>query len=220
MLIIPAIFIQNGKAVSLYKGEDNPEKKTYHRLPEFYAKEFQEAGAKYLEVIDLDAKNRKLLPNIRAEFTGEIWWGGEVRTIEEISELLANGATRIILGTSASPIYKEALEKFGVEKIMAGLKVHSDPDAPDKCTELSDQGFKYIILHDLESQGTLFHPNFDVMEKCFIFSNAKIFASGGVADVRHIDLLKKAGVTGVIIARALYERHLDLKDLIQRFEDA
>ncbi len=217
MKIIPAIFLEAGKAVSLYKGSE-AHKKTYSKSPKNYAAYFQKEGAKILEVIDLDQKNRAKLIEIREVFHGQIWWGGGVKTIAEVESLFSDGANVVILGESASAIYSEALQKFGSEKIIAGVKFRNEPSAPEKCADLASKGFTQIIVKDMESDGTLFHPNFDQVEKAVYFSNAKIYSSGGVSETQDIELMKLAKVEGVIIARALYENRLNLSDLIHRFE--
>lgn len=218
MKIIPAIFLQNGQVVSLYKGNENDQKKIYPKSAKNYAEIFAKKGASVLEVIDLDGKNRERIHEIREVFEGEIWWGGHIRTLEEIEALFADGASRVILGEGAAEIYAQALEKFGADKVIAGIKFRNDPDAPDKCAELSRIGFSDIIVKDLEADGTLYHPNFDQIEKCVLFSKAKIYSSGGVAQYDHINYLKQANASGAIVGRALYENALDLKQLIDRSE--
>ena len=79
-------------------------------------------------------------------------------------------------------------------------------------------GFEDILLKDLNAEGTLFQPNFDLMEKCAYFSKKNIYASGGIATEQHLELLKRAGVKGVLIGRALYEHQLDLVKLLTRYQ--
>ncbi len=217
MKIIPAIFLQAGKAVSLYKGS-NDHKKVYSKSPKNYAAYFQKEGAKILEIVDLDQKNRAKLAELRSVFHGKIWWGGGVKTIAEIESLFNDGADVVILGTSAEKIHVEALQKFGPEKIFAGVKFRNDPEAPEKCTALVEKGFTQIIVKDMEADGALFHPNFDQVEKAAYFSKAKIYSSGGISEIQDLEIMKVAKVEGVIIARALYENRLNLSELIRRFE--
>lgn len=131
-----------------------------------------------------------------------------------------NGAACVVLGQSAKEIYADALKEYGEEKIIAGVQVNHYEGAPDLCEKLGGFGFEKIIMKDLNAEGTLFQPNFDLMEKCVYFSGSKIFASGGVGKERHLHLLAEAGVSGVIIARALYENQLDLGELIRNFARA
>lgn len=219
MLIIPTLYLLDGKAVSLYKGQDNKQKKIYKKPPRKMVLDFHNQGAKTIQIVDLDARHREQLAEFKTTFKADIWWAGQVRDLASIQSLLDSGASRVILGLTAMPIFEEALKKFGPEKIIIGLKVQGDEEeTPDLCSELSELGVKHIIVNDFESQGTLFHPNFDVMEKCGYFSKANVYASGGIAHETHIELLKQAGVKGVIIGRALYEEQLDLVRLRHRFE--
>ena len=218
MKIIPALFIQNGKVVSLYKGKDNDQKRVYDKAPHSVAAWFNREGAKTLFVVDLEGKEQKRLPELKEHFKGEIWWAGKVRDMKTLNTLLQNGVSRVVLGASAQLIYKEALELHGSEKIFVGLQSFHYDDAPDFCEKMSGHGFKHIVIKDMNAQGTLFQPNFDVIEKCHYFSQAKVYASGGIAKTQHIDLLKQAGASGVILARALYEGQLSLKALIHRYE--
>lgn len=219
MLILPAIFMQKGKVVSFYKGNDNAEKKSYAKAPQSFAQQFQKQGAKRLFVIDLDGdQSIRMLP-IREKFQGELWWAGKVRDMQTLEECFSNGADKVVLGQSAKAIHNQALEKYGSDKIVAGLKVKHYDDAPDICEALGGSGFKTIVLKDMNAEGTLFQPNFDLMEKCVYFSNLEVFASGGVADEQHMELLKRAGVTGVVMARALYENVLNLETLVKNYEE-
>lgn len=219
MRIIPTIFIQDGGLVSFYKGNDNAEKKTYPASPASYAKDFAR-HADTLLVVDLDGdQTQEWAPKIRANFQGELWWAGQVRSLEHVETLMNLGVNRVVLGQSAKPIHKEALEHYGPQKLIAGLKVHHYDQAPDLCEALGALGFEDILLKDLNAEGTMFHPNFDLMEKCVYFSQKNVYASGGVATEQHLELLKRAGVKGVLIGRALYEHQLDLGSLLDHYQD-
>jgi phosphoribosylformimino-5-aminoimidazole carboxamide ribotide isomerase len=210
MIIIPALFIQNGKVVSLYKGSDNSEKKIYSKAPKSFARHFNKAGAEILFCVDLDGDQERRLPEIREAFSGEIWWAGQVRSLEKIQSCLDNGATRVVLGSSAEPIFKAALAQFGPKQLIAGLQVTQYEEVPEHCQALYELGFKDIIVKDLNAEGTLLNANYDLIEKCNYFSDANIFASGGVGEKRHLQLLERAGAKGALVARALYEGRIDL----------
>lgn len=217
MRLIPALYLQKGKVVSLYKGHDNEQKKVYPKAPHSYAEWFQSQGAKTLFVIDLDGDQRDRLNEIREVFEGELWWAGQVRTLEEVQTLLDHGADRIVLGHSAEPIYKEALQRFGSERLIVGMKVQHRDEGPDLCEALADSGFTEIVVKDVNAEGTLFIPSFDLFEKCVYFSQLDVYSSGGVSEFRHLELLQESGVKGAIISRAFLEHQLSLTEALRRF---
>lgn len=217
MDIIPTLFLQNGKVVSLYKGNENAEKKTYPKAPKTYVQWFEEQGARELFVVDLDGDQLERLDEFRPLFSGEIWWAGQVRDIEKLAAVLEHGADRVVLGRSAEPLYTQALEEFGPQKLVVGLQVTRQEGVSDWCESMSQYGFGKVLVKDLNAEGTLFHPSFDLMEKCVYFSGKEVYASGGVSQERDIQYLKKAGVKGVVIGRALYENQLNLEELLLRY---
>jgi phosphoribosylformimino-5-aminoimidazole carboxamide ribotide isomerase len=219
MKIIPALYIQGGQIISLYKGNENSEKKRYAKSPHQYAALFHKQGARTLFAVDLNGTQRPLIPKLKSHFPeGELWWAGEIRTLEELQEAFTLGADRVILGQSAESIHKEALQIHGPEKLMIGLQFNHYDKAVEVCETIGQSGFKEIIMKDLNAEGTLFNPNYDLMEKCVYFSEVEVFASGGVGSIRDLQLLEQAGVKGVIIARALYENQINLSVALNQFE--
>lgn len=218
MRIIPNLFLEGNHAISLYRGTDNDQKKIYPKAPKTYAAAFKEQGADALFVVDLKGTERERLPELKEAFGKELWWAGQVRDMETVEWLFQNGADRVVLGQGAEPIFAAALEKFGADKLLAGLQVFHYDDAPADCERYVKMGFKDIVVKDMNAEGTLFHPNFDLIEKCIYFSGAHVFASGGISEEYHVKLLQDAGATGVLIGRALYEHRLQLAELKARFE--
>ncbi len=220
MDVIPSLFLQNGKAVSLYKGRDGEQKKVYPKAPKNYVKAFAEQGAQKLFIVDFDANQQEHLPEFRAIFPGEIWWAGQVRDLPTLRKLFANGADRVVLGRSAEPIYQEALEEFGPRKLIVGIQVMLQEKITERLEELSNYSFETLLVKDLNAEGTLFQPSFDLMEKAVYFSEKEVYASGGISSDQDLPLLAQAGVKGVLIVRALYENQLSLADLLVRYQNA
>ncbi len=218
MRIIPNLFLDGKHAVSLYRGTENDQKKIYPKAPKSYAAHFAEQGADALFVVDLKGTERARLPELKAAFEGELWWAGQVRDLEALEWLFANGADRVVLGQGAEAIFPAALEKFSPDKLLAGLQVSHYDEAPAVCERYVKMGFKDIVVKDMNAEGTLFHPNFDLIEKCRYFSGAHIYASGGISEEHHVKLLQDAGAAGVLIGRAFFERRLNLAGLKARFE--
>lgn len=214
MLIIPSLFIQNGKVISLYKGSDNESKRVYPKAPQSYAELFYRQGARILFVVDLDGDQRERLIELKQAFPGKIWWAGKLRELERLRWLFEHGVDRVVLGQSAQPIHQAALAEHGADRVMVGLKLRLADEITEHCEALSQTGFTDIIVKDLNAEGTLFQPNFDIMEKCVYFSSLKVYASGGISQAQHLQLLEESGVTGALIGRALYENELSLSNLL------
>ncbi len=210
MRLIPAIYIQNGRVVSLYKGKENQQKKTYAKSAKTYASLFQKQGAKTLFIVDLDGDQKNKLYEIRKVFHGELWWAGKLRSLEGIGEVIKRGADRVVLGRSAKDIYESALSKYGSDRLILGLKVQHRDEGPDLCEQYANSGFKDILIKDINAEGTLFLPSFDLYEKCVYFSGLSVYSSGGVSDLKHLQLLEKSGVKGAVVSRALFENELSL----------
>jgi len=128
MIILPAIDIKDGRCVRLYQG-DYDQVTTYDDDPVRVALRWQEAGAQWLHVVDLDGAaegrpvNSELIRRIRQETTFHIEVGGGLRTLDDIDMVLTLGVDRVILGTVAlknPALLKEALLRWG-ERIVVGL---------------------------------------------------------------------------------------------------
>lgn len=235
MLIIPAIYLQDGKCVSWYKGCDNPQKKVYLKTPWEIAQQFLNEGAFWLHLIDLDGSlqnqvvNWEILKEIRKKIPILIQFGGGVRTEEEVKKLLDLGIDQVILGISALKVLEKVLPKYGPEKIVLGIKAQQmkvvtdlKSDVPLEVLDLAEKGIAMgvtkIVYKDLRSEGTLFHPNWDEIDRLVLGTHAQIFASGGITDLNDLKMLREIGVKGAIVSRAFLEKKLDLKNCIRLFE--
>ncbi len=230
-LIIPAIDLQNGEAVRLYKG-DYGQKTVYGKNPAEIAKAFEDMGAQYLHVVDLDGakagstKNLDTIRAIRREVNIPLQLGGGIRTAETVKLYLEDvGVNRVILGTAAakSPEFLEAmLKEYSPEKIVVGVDVKdgevatggwlhsSGVDYLDFTRRLKLIGVKYIVATDISRDGTLTSPNWEMYEK---ITGLEIIVSGGVAS--EDDILKAFGYYGVIVGKAYYEGKVDLKKCLR-----
>jgi len=126
MIIFPAIDLRKGRCVRLIRGDVRDET-VYSKEPVSIAKLWQLKGAKYLHVVDLDGaltgepKNLKYVYQIAKEVKIPVQFGGGVRDLDLIKEILAKGIKRVILGTSAltEDFLAKALKQFGASKIVA-----------------------------------------------------------------------------------------------------
>ena len=223
MQILPAIDIKNGHAVRLVKGDFDQ------------ASIFMEAGIQYIHVVDLDgalegrAANRDLIAKIK-EMTGlAIEVGGGIRTIEQIEDYLSVGINRVIIGSMAvkhPQFVKEALDKFGSDKIVVGIDAKngmvategwletSTVDYISLALEMEKMGVRLLIYTDVDRDGTLTGPNFEHYEKLIAhLTSAKVIASGGIHALSDLQQLEKIGVAGTIVGKAYYNGDISLKEL-------
>ncbi|EMB64625.1 1-(5-phosphoribosyl)-5-[(5-phosphoribosylamino)methylideneamino] imidazole-4-carboxamide isomerase [Streptococcus mutans 3SN1] len=234
MQILPAIDIKNGHAVRLVKGDFEQETVVNDNVLD-QASIFMEAGIQYIHVVDLDgalegrAANRDLIAKIK-EMTGlAIEVGGGIRTIEQIEDYLSVGINRVIIGSMAvkhPQFVKEALDKFGSDKIVVGIDAKngmvategwletSTVDYISLALEMEKMGVRLLIYTDVDRDGTLTGPNFEHYEKLVAhLTSAKVIASGGIHALSDLQQLEKIGLAGTIVGKAYYNGNISLKDL-------
>lgn len=235
MIIIPAIDLKNGEAVRLYKG-DYKQKTVYSRTPETLALQFQDMGAKYLHVVDLDGAkegnttNLQTIQKIRQTITIPMEVGGGIRDEKTVSLYLDEiGINRVILGTAAieNPDFLQAmLKRYGSEKIVVGVDIQNEYVATsgwlvttkvhylDFLKTLETMGVRYIICTDISKDGTLQGPTFSIYQKIQETTSLQCIVSGGVKDQDDILEAAKQGYHGCIVGKAYYEGKVDLKEVI------
>ena len=237
MLIIPALYLQQGRAVSLYKGQENDQKKVYARDLFKIAREFAANGASLIQIVDLDGsrnngpENWKVIQTIINNLSVPIELCGGIRSMEMLNRCFENKVARVILGVSARKLIPEALAKYGPEKISFGIKArqskvesdHLPPDS-DEVVEIAEQavahGITRIVYKDMEVQGALYHPNYDDVDRLVLMlgPKIKIISSGGVTSLGDLDILYKIKAAGVTVSRALIEHKLSLSKAIDFYE--
>ena len=236
MLIIPAIDLQDGCVVRFVQGRTN--KKIYSRFPLLVAKHWVKQGAKFLHIVDLDgassgvSKNLEVLKKIIAQVGVPLEFGGGVRSIETISELLELGVQRVVLGTRAAndaQFLKKAWKKFGEKIIVSidakvgkvltqGWNKSSSKTTLDFAEELKEVGFKQLIYTDISKDGALVGPNILGIKELIRETGLDVIASGGVSSLKDLLKLKnlqKNGLSGVIIGKALYEGKFTLAEALK-----
>lgn len=232
MQIIPAIYVLNGHCVALYKGSYE-QKATYFKSPVEMAHHFQKEGAKRLHLVDLNGRHaqsfeqKEVVERVVKSVQIPVQLEAGFSTMAQIEEAFKLGVEKVALRPFALPLIKEALEKYGPEKIIveieakgsgtvgAGEASPGEPvDVVDFAEKLIPIGIKEVIYKDDRSEGTLIHPNYDEVDRLFLITgeSLKIYVSGGISDVKHVQLLKKIGASGAIIGKAFYERMLSLKE--------
>jgi phosphoribosylformimino-5-aminoimidazole carboxamide ribotide isomerase len=238
MLIYPAIDLRQGKCVRLKQGERTRET-IYHDDPLAAASSFIAQGAAWLHVIDLDgafaekSSNRTLIKKMANTLSARLQCGGGIRSLDDIVELLEAGVARVILGTLAvrhPEVIKLAIEKFGPNAIavaidardgrvaVEGWEKSSAIEAIKFAQRLEENGLALAIYTDIARDGMLSGVNLPAMQILLERTNLRLIASGGVRDLRDLQLLQALNhprLDGVIIGRALYEGTIQLADAIK-----
>jgi len=232
--IIPAIDLMKGRVVRLVKGDEKALLDYSHMGdPLTIAKRWISEGADLLHIVDLDGAkgigdNTEIVLSIARSVNAKIQFGGGIRSLEKARFLLNKGIYRIILGSLAlkSPnTVKSLIDEFGSERIavaldyMGGLVLHkgwtekTQIKLSDAVSMFKRMNCEYFLLTSISRDGTLAGPDFITLRK---FSrDVKIIAAGGVRSLEDILKLKRMGVYGVIVGRALYEGRISLKKAIE-----
>lgn len=233
MIIFPAIDLKNGKCVRLEQGDFNKES-IFADDPLVIALKWQEQGAKYLHLVDLDgtltgkSENLSIIKKIVSTLIIPVQLGGGIRTEEQISKLLDIGVARVIIGTkalSAELFMKDMLEKYKDKVIVSidakngfvatnGWTEVSNIKALDLALRLKEMGLKTLVYTDIAKDGMMVGPNFKELEEINMKTGLQIIASGGVSTPEDVKKLKAMNLYGAIIGKALYIDKIKLEDVL------
>ncbi|WP_043820202.1 1-(5-phosphoribosyl)-5-[(5-phosphoribosylamino)methylideneamino]imidazole-4-carboxamide isomerase [Aeromonas veronii] len=239
-MIIPAIDLINGQVVRLYQG-DYEQKTEYSSSPQARFDEYVSQGAVQLHLVDLDgAKDAKarqlpLLTQLLSSTEAPVQVGGGVRTEQDVADLLAAGASRVVIGSTAvkSPdLVASWMEKYGPEQIVLALDVNIDAQGNRHIAVAGWQensgvtiealierflpaGLKHVLCTDISRDGTLAGTNVELYrDLCARYPSVAFQASGGIGGIADIEALKGSGVKGIILGRALLEGKFSVGDAI------
>lgn len=234
MIIFPAIDILKGKCVRLIQGDYNQEK-VYSDSPVDMAKEWEQKGASFIHIVDLDGAksgdsiNKSIITDIAKTIDTPIQVGGGIRSLDIISFYLDNGVSRVIIGTAAiqdPDFLKAAVEKFG-DKIAVSLDARngfvatdgwtdtSSVKALDLVQQLENIGVKTIVYTDIAKDGMLQGPNLEEQKTINDATTMDVIASGGVTTKEDVENLQALDMYGTIIGKALYDGKLDFESVVE-----
>lgn len=234
MQIIPAIDIIDGKCVRLTQG-DYSQKKIYNEHPLEVAKQFEDAGLKRLHLVDLDGakqkavKNWKVLETIASKTKLVIDFGGGIANEDDVKIVFDSGAALATVGSIAVKNEFEFVKWlliFGADKFLLGadvkdkmIAIHGWLETTDKSIfdfieNYINKGVQQIFCTDVSKDGKLEGPSADLYKEIITRFPALYFiASGGVASIQDLELLKQTGCKAVIIGKAIYENRISLDEL-------
>lgn len=244
MIIFPAIDLRRGRCVRLRQGDPAAET-VFDDDAAGRAQYWVTCGARWLHVVNLDAAlgnadlnalNRQRLQEIRTAVPIPIQFGGGIRTAEDVDAALANGATRVVLGTALAqyPALAAALvAQFGAEVVVAGLDARNGRVAThgwqaagvhhvhDLGRQLRQAGVLRAVYTDIARDGMLSGVDVDGSVALAQASGLRVIASGGVRDlddIRRLQGHEADGIEGVIAGQALYTGALDLRAAVELVE--
>lgn len=235
--IYPAIDLRGGKVVRLRQGKPD-EQTDYNDSPSEVAREWVNQGAQWLHIVNLDGafgessrENELAIQNILELGINnvQIQLGGGLRTIEQIDTALIMGVDRIVLGTAVieNPKFgEEVLGKFGGEKIAFGFDALGDElmsrgwqsasgiEMKPLAERLAWAGAKTLIYTNILKDGMQTGVDWENTKDLADQTGLEVIASGGTTNLDDVEAVCKAGLSGVIIGRALYEGNFSLEEAI------
>jgi phosphoribosylformimino-5-aminoimidazole carboxamide ribotide isomerase len=242
MIIFPAVDIRHGKCVRLKQGRADQET-VFGDDPAAMGLRWQEAGAQWLHVVDLDGafssapRNLESIRRLRQALTIPMQLGGGIRTLDTIATYVDLGIDRLILGTAVlkdPELVARACETYP-GKIAVGLDARDGLVAVEGWTEVSARSAleiarelavlrpAAIIYTDISRDGVKTGVNVEATRSMAENVPVPVIASGGVSSLKDIQALKPLeplGVIGVIIGRALYDGIIDLAEAMQLAQEA
>lgn len=240
MIILPAIDILNGECVRLYKGAYDSSK-VYSNKPEEIAKSFEEAGARWIHIVDLDAArgkgktNRNTIGKIRDAVSCSLEVGGGIRTEDDVKDLLDIGIDKLILGTilAKEPIKVAkwagiygSMFVGGIDALNGKVKISGwEGDASMEDSDLAGRAMKLglcgIIYTNISKDGTLEGPDIENTNRIAEASGLPVILSGGISSEEDIKKTVEnchPGVKGIITGKAIYENRLSIEECIKKYQ--
>jgi phosphoribosyl isomerase A len=233
LVLLPAVDVAGGQAVRLVRGEAGTE--TSYGDPLAAAQAWQDAGADWIHLVDLDAafgrgENRALLANVVGKVDVQVELSGGIRDDASLDAALATGCARVNIGTAAleNPDWVRSVIARHGERVAVGLDVRGTRLAARGWTaeggelhetldRLNAEGCARYVVTDVLKDGMLRGPNLALLRDVCARTSAPVVASGGVsslADLRAIAELVPLGVEGAIVGTALYEGAFTLEQAL------
>jgi phosphoribosylformimino-5-aminoimidazole carboxamide ribotide isomerase len=235
--LIPAIDLMDSKIVRLTRGEAKTAK-VYDQFgsPVETAMRWRDEGAAKLHIIDLDAafgkgNNHAVIAEIAKNIALSIQVGGGIRSFEIAEKLFRTGISQVILGSLAfsdSSVIGKLQGKFGKESVVVALdnkdgrimvegwKTATALTVKDALEKFTALGVERFLITSIAQDGMLSGPDLETLSEAVKFSGAKIIAAGGIGSINDLSALKRIGVEGAVIGKALYEGRFTLKEAIQK----
>jgi len=238
MQLYPAIDLMEGKCVRLRQGSFQ-NVSCYSESPAEVAALWEKEGATFIHVVDLDGAlsgspvNEKSIREIINAVSVPVEVGGGIRDIMTAGKILTLGVTRVITGTQALKdpgFISEMIGKFGSSSVAVGVDAKdgmvaingwekvSSMNALEFCKQMKENGVAHIIYTDIARDGMMTGPNVRMTSVLTEKTGIDIIASGGISSMQDLENLKNAGIKGAVIGKALYEKKIDLREAVHKFQ--
>ncbi|MBO2465899.1 bifunctional 1-(5-phosphoribosyl)-5-((5-phosphoribosylamino)methylideneamino)imidazole-4-carboxamide isomerase/phosphoribosylanthranilate isomerase PriA [Actinomadura violacea] len=234
LTLLPAVDVADGRAVRLVQGEAGTE--TSYGAPLEAALAWQDAGAEWIHLVDLDAafgrgSNRELLAEVTGRLDVKVELSGGIRDDASLEAALSTGCARVNIGTAAleDPDWCRKIIASHGDKIAVGLDVRGTTlaargwtreggDLWEVLARLEADGCPRYVVTDVTKDGTLRGPNTELLREVCSRTDKPVVASGGVSsldDLRELAKLVEVGVEGAIVGKALYAQAFTLEEALE-----
>ncbi len=231
--LLPAVDIAGGQAVQLVQGVAGSEK--HFGDPVEAALRWQEAGAEWIHLVDLDAAfgrghNRELQAEIVGRLDLHVEMSGGIRDDESLRAAMATGCRRVNIGTAAleQPEWCAAAIAEHGDRVAVGLDVRGRTlaargwtseggDRSEVLARLDGEGCARYVVTDVAKDGMLQGPNLTLLREVCAATDRPVVASGGITELDDLAALMglvAVGVEGAIVGTALYEGRFTLEDAL------
>ena len=244
-MIIPALDLIEGKVVRLHQG-DYGQQRDYGSDPLPRLQDYERQGAQLLHLVDLTgakdpaARQIALLKTLIAGVSVPVQVGGGIRSRDDVAALLAAGAARVVVGSTAVKDPKQVQQwfrEFGAEAIVLALDVRIDANnrkevaisgwqeaAGVTLEEVIEQyqpfGLKHVLCTDISRDGTLSGSNVALYQDVAArYPEVSFQSSGGIGSLDDIAALRGSGARGVIVGRALLENKFTVGEAISCWQN-
>jgi phosphoribosylformimino-5-aminoimidazole carboxamide ribotide isomerase len=246
MLLIPAIDLRKGRTVRLFQGDFAAETR-YDLQPHELLLRYRGLGASWLHVVDLDGakdgalSNRSIIVALASQKAVRLQVGGGIRTSTTIDDLLRQGVSRVVIGSTAverPDEVNEWLVRYGPDRVCLAFDVRLDDGGVprvrtrgwtegttlslwDAIARFPADRLKHVLCTDIERDGALTGPNVDLyrdaVSRC---PHLQWQASGGVRDASDLAALAQTGVAAAVSGKALLEERITSEELRPFLQDA
>lgn len=255
MIIIPAIDLRAGRCVRLTQGRKD-DATVYDGDPIEIARSYQASGAGLIHIVDLDgafadpnSRNRQVLREIISRVTIPVQFGGGLRRVEDVAQVMELGVARAVIGTLAveqPQVLEHLLRSFGADRIVVGIDARAGQvlthgwekegklSALELAKRVASLGVQRIVYTDVARDGMLTGVNAEQTGAIARESGLKVTASGGVSSLADLErLLSAQGKSGdglnpkigvgcidsVIIGKAFYEERFTLQQALSKIDE-